>query len=371
MDQPVERQLSEAFLERLGPIISTVESQLRDLAQDQTTLQENVAQLSSELNMTQAELDKVHDTFARLPHYIAKLAAMKNTIVSATALSRKLQRRADQVAIGREKQAVKQQANRVKEQAYDQAVAAVRVAPSAPSQQQPSGKSSESISPTPPNTQIHDVPKTPTPSSMPASPSLLTVTSMKAATAAVAVLESATAKAVSMASRASSQSQQSQQSSSGLRLPFPLPAKPAFPVVSTMRPSSRSGSPSSSLSSGMSPLLSGKDSERDMTASPASATTSRSLDSGAGIDQSQEREDRFAQVSYGQDDASIAAVGSSEVEVVRLRRKKKSAPKSSASSISSISTNASTKKSQGTKTKSTKSTLGAQQAEQTDQKEIP
>ncbi|KAF9962083.1 hypothetical protein BGZ72_010689 [Mortierella alpina] len=78
------------------------------------------------------QLDNVHDTFAKLPLYIAKLNAMKNTIASVTVQSRKLKRRADQVAVGREKQAVKSQAARAKEQAYDQTVAAVPVANASP-----------------------------------------------------------------------------------------------------------------------------------------------------------------------------------------------------------------------------------------------
>ncbi|KAG0197408.1 hypothetical protein BGX28_009102 [Mortierella sp. GBA30] len=49
---------------------------------------------------------------------------MKNTVASVTAQSRKLKRKAEQVAAGREKQAIKKEAARAKEQAYDQAVAA-------------------------------------------------------------------------------------------------------------------------------------------------------------------------------------------------------------------------------------------------------
>ncbi|KAF9539365.1 hypothetical protein EC957_005463 [Mortierella hygrophila] len=124
MEESPEQLMSQALLEKLEPLIHTIESQLRDLGQGQVILQGNVAQLSSEINMTQAELDKVHDTFARLPHYIAKLTAMKNTIATVSVMSRKLKRRAEQVAIGREKQNNKAQAARAREQAYDQTIAA-------------------------------------------------------------------------------------------------------------------------------------------------------------------------------------------------------------------------------------------------------
>ncbi|KAF9128295.1 hypothetical protein BGW39_005201 [Mortierella sp. 14UC] len=132
MDDSPEHLMSQALLEKLEPLIHTIESQLRDLGQGQVILQGNIAQLSSELNMTQAELDRVHDTFARLPHYIAKLAAMKNTIANVSVMSRKLKRRAEQVTIGREKQNNKAQAARAREQAYDQTIAAVRSEASRP-----------------------------------------------------------------------------------------------------------------------------------------------------------------------------------------------------------------------------------------------
>ncbi|KAG0319230.1 hypothetical protein BGZ99_005231 [Dissophora globulifera] len=356
MDLSTEHQLSLALLEKLEPLVLTVQSQLRDLAQGQVILQSNIAQLSSELSITEAELDKVHDTFARLPHYVAKVTAIKNTIASVTVISRKLQRRADQVVIGREKQAARQLASRAKEQAYDQAVAAavVRTTPSGSSQEQDS------------LTQTHDRPGTPTRAPIPVSPSPLTATSMRAATAAVSVLESATAAAVSMASRAAASSaSQSPQSSSpipGLRLPFPLPAKPAFPVVSTMRPSSTSGSPTT-LPSTRAPQSSGRDSDRNTTGSPVSGN---SVDIHDRIQGEDGREDRFPQVSsLQQEDASSAAVGlSTEVEVVRLRRKKKKdTSKSSGSSTASVSTTASAKKTIGTKTKTSKSALGILQAE--------
>ncbi|KAF9352222.1 hypothetical protein BGX26_009926 [Mortierella sp. AD094] len=322
MDDSVEQQLSQALLEKLEPLINTVESQLRDLAQGQVLLQSNVAQLSSELSLTQVELDKVHDTFARLPHYVAKLAAMKNTIASVTALSRKLKRRADQVVIGREKQAAKILVARAKEQAYDQAVAAVQ-ATSTSSQPQSSRHSTSSMSSIPISSVAHDISGTPT------------------QTATMATGTGLVAGGVSI------QSPQSQQSSpaSSARLPFPLPAKPAFPVVSTMR---SSGSPPPSISPNMSSLLAGKISDRDMVVSPSSATTApnQSFDNTGQL---QERVDRFPQVSSIQDDASITAASSSEVEVVRLRRKKKPASRSSTSSIASISTTTSTKRGQGAK----------------------
>ncbi|KAG0015162.1 hypothetical protein BGZ80_010006 [Entomortierella chlamydospora] len=145
--------------------------------------------------------------------------------------------------------------------------------------------------------------------------------------------------------RVSIQSTQNQgPSPSSARLPFPLPAKPAFPIVSTMR---SSASPP--------PLLAGKISDRDIVASPSSATVvpTQSFDNTGQL---QERVDRFPQVSSLQDDASITAASSSEVEVVRLRRKKKPASKSSTSSIASISTTTSAKRGQGAK--NAKSVLG-------------
>ncbi|KAF9165874.1 hypothetical protein BGX20_000426 [Mortierella sp. AD010] len=310
MNDSVEQQLSQALLEKLEPLINTVESQLRDLAQGQVLLQSNVAQLSSELSLTQEELDKVHDTFARLPHYVAKLAAMKNTIASVTALSRKLKRRADQVVIGREKQAAKMQVARAKEQAYDQAIAAVQ-ATATSSQPQSSRHSSSSISSIPISSVAHD-------SGTPTQTTAMT-TGTGLVTGGVSI-----------------QSTQNQgPSPSSTRLPFPLPAKPAFPVVSTMR---SSGSPP--------PLLAGKISDRDIVASSSSATVV-STQSFDNTGQLQERVDRFPQVSSLQDDASITAASSSEVEVVRLRRKKK--PVSKSSSIASVSTTTSTKRGQGAK----------------------
>ncbi|KAF8980838.1 hypothetical protein BGZ46_003656 [Entomortierella lignicola] len=296
MEDSVEHQLSQALLEKLEPLINTVESQLRDLAQGQAILQNNVAQLSTELDLTQIELDKVHDTFARLPHYVAKLTAMKNTIASVTALSRKLKRRADQVAIGREKQAVKMQMARAKEQAYDQAVAAVQVTTfSSPLQ-----SSTSTASPAPISGQSQDI-----------------------------------------EGEACIQSPQSQSPSSmaSIRLPFPLPAKPAFPVVSTMRSSFPKASP----------LASGKMSDRDIVTSSPTAVSSPSFEADG---QPQERVDRFPQVSSIQDDGSTTVTNPSEVEVVRLRRKKKPASRSSTSSIASISTTTSIKPPrQSTKTK--------------------
>ncbi|KAF9205304.1 hypothetical protein BGZ49_004204 [Haplosporangium sp. Z 27] len=221
---------------------------------------------------------------------------MKNTIASVTALSRKLKRRADQVAIGREKQAVKMQMARAKEQAYDQAVAAVQVTTSS----SPLQSSTPTISPAPISGQSQDI-----------------------------------------EGEACIQSPQSQSPSSmaSIRLPFPLPAKPAFPVVSTMRSSFPKASP----------LASGKMSDRDIVTSSPTAVSSPSFETDG---QPQERVDRFPQVSSIQDDGSTAVTNPSEVEVVRLRRKKKPASRSSTSSIASISTTTSIKPPrQSTKTK--------------------
>ncbi|KAG0368849.1 hypothetical protein BGZ54_000989 [Gamsiella multidivaricata] len=337
MDESAEQQLNQALLEKLEPLINTIESQLRDLVQGQAILQSNVVEISSELNLTQEELERAYDTFARLPHYIAKLVAMKNTIASTTALSRKLKRRADQVAIGREKQAAKVLATRAKEQAYDQVVAAVQATMSPASQIQPSGQRSGTLPPAPPS----------------------------ASTASTSTVAPSTALS-SPEDNSPHQLMDNRQSSPMLpsRLPFPLPAKPAFPIVSTMRSSARTDSSPTSLAPRISTLLPGKVSDQSVVTSPISMTSNSTMRSDLEISIEQEgRVDRFPQVSSTQDDALIAAVGSSEVEVVRVRRKKKAASKSSASSsIASISTATSIKKSSGTKIKATK--LSAQQKDE-------
>ncbi|KAF9191787.1 hypothetical protein BGZ51_000134 [Haplosporangium sp. Z 767] len=301
------------------------------MTEGQAILHRQIAQLSSEVDMTQTELDKVHDTFARLPHYIAKLTAMRNTIASVTVLSRKLKRRADQVAIGREKQAAKMQVARAKEQAYDQAVAAVQASTSSDTVQPP-GQSSGSVSPSSTNSQHRERSRTPT---RMRSPSLMETNTIRGGR--------------------SSPSSRDQQSTSmpPIRLPFPLPAKPAFPIVSTTRLSSGSGSSSPSLlPQRTSPLLSERISERDLSKSPIPAIAGTGTPKAIGTDTmesialSPERIDRFPQVSsMSQDDTGVTTVSvSSEVEVVRLRRKKKAISKSSTSSLASISTNTSIKK---------------------------
>ncbi|KAK3841972.1 MAG: hypothetical protein J3R72DRAFT_146554 [Linnemannia gamsii] len=306
MEDSPEQFMSQALLEKLEPLIHTIESQLRDLGQGQVILQGNVAQLSSELNMTQAELDKVHDTFARLPHYIAKLTAMKNTIANVSVISRKLKRRAEQVAIGREKQNNKAQAARAREQAYDQTIAAVRSkipGPAASASTQPQAQSSSGT---------------------------------------------ASAGGTSSGQASSPLSPQSRPTLSmpSIRLPFPLPAKPAFPIVSTTRSSSGSGSPPPSSSQRLSPMLSGRGVETPTGTPPGELypeQTSERPDSNSNSPQ-QPLVDRFPQISVGTNDA-IQAVGSSpmEVEVMRLRRKKKAGSKSSASSVASTGTTSSKK----------------------------
>ncbi|KAK3808716.1 MAG: hypothetical protein J3Q66DRAFT_444620 [Benniella sp.] len=346
MSESAEQQLSQALLERLGPLIITVENQLKDLAQGQVLLQSNISALSTELDMTQTELDKVHDTFARLPHYVAKVVAMRNTIATVTTLSRKLKRRANQVATAREKQAVKAQATRAKEQAYDQAVAAVQAAPSTLPRPQVSRQSSASVLPSTLNSQAQDRPRTPTRITSTQGPTMASVPDTSAAS-----------------SQLPSQTQPSASAPASIGLPFPLPAKPAFPVVSAMRSSSRAGTPPPSLSPGISPLLSGKASSEEATTPPTSTSGTGALiggESEMGSEQGEqvERVDLFPQVSTALDDTLI---GGSEVEVVRVRRKKKVVTsKSSASSIASTSTTASSKKPQ-TKIKSTRSVLNAQQ----------
>ncbi|KAG0240376.1 hypothetical protein BGX31_001997 [Mortierella sp. GBA43] len=147
MSDSVDQLLSQALLEQLGPLINRVDKQLRDLAQVQVLLQGDIAEISGELESTQTELDRVHDTFARLPHYVAKVTAMKNTIASVTTLTKKLKRRASQVAVSREKQAVRAQVTKAKEQAYDQTIAAVQAAPSTPTRPSISRQASTSTIP--------------------------------------------------------------------------------------------------------------------------------------------------------------------------------------------------------------------------------
>ncbi|KAF9295047.1 hypothetical protein BGZ88_002855 [Linnemannia elongata] len=311
MEESPEQLMSQALLEKLEPLIHTIESQLRDLGQGQVILQGNVAQLSSELNMTQAELDKVHDTFARLPHYIAKLTAMKNTIATVSTLSRKLKRRAEQVAIGRAKQNNKAQAARAREQAYDQTIAAVR------------SRTSESTASASTEPQMQSI-------------SGAGTAGTEGGTSfnqAISPLSSQSRSTISMPS---------------IRLPFPLPAKPAFPIVSTTRSPSGTGSPPPSSSQRLSPMLSGR--------GTSTVTSTGDLGPEQAIEQTDSNSnspqqplvDRFPQISSTTDD-SIKAVGSSmEVEVVRLRRKKKAGSKSSASSVASTGTTGS-KKGQGGK----------------------
>ncbi|KAI8360635.1 hypothetical protein B0O80DRAFT_494785 [Mortierella sp. GBAus27b] len=322
MSDSVDQLLSQALLEQLGPLINRVDKQLRDLAQVQVLLQGDIAEISGELESTQTELDRVHDTFARLPHYVAKVTAMKNTIASVTTLTKKLKRRASQVAVSREKQAVRAQVTKAKEQAYDQTIAAVQAAPSTPTRPSISRQASTSTIPVRPHSPASERPNTPTrPSST--------------------LIQGAVTKPAVTSSTSSSTS-----------LPFPLPTKPAIPAISAIRPSSRPGTPPSH-SPGISPRLSGKPSSREATPPPTSesSVTAIGTESEAASEQGEQvaRVDLFPQVS------SIGA----EVEVVRVRRKKVVAPKSSASSIASTSTTAS-KKTPSSKTKSTRSAQAQQ-----------
>ncbi|KAI7828013.1 hypothetical protein BC939DRAFT_475055 [Gamsiella multidivaricata] len=66
MDESAEQQLNQALLEKLEPLINTIESQLRDLVQGQAILQSNVVEISSELNLTQEELERAYDTATAL-----------------------------------------------------------------------------------------------------------------------------------------------------------------------------------------------------------------------------------------------------------------------------------------------------------------
>ncbi|KAF9127081.1 hypothetical protein BGX30_014948 [Mortierella sp. GBA39] len=308
MEESPEQLMSQALLEKLEPLIHTIESQLRDLGQGQVILQGNVAQLSSEINMTQAELDKVHDTFARLPHYIAKLTAMKNTIATVSVMSRKLKRRAEQVAIGREKQNNKAQAARAREQAYDQTIAAV--------QSRTSGSTASAST----------------------EPQMQSSSGEGAAGTARGV-------SINQAFPPLSPQNSSTISMPSIRLPFPLPAKPAFPIVSTSRSSSGTGSPPPSSSLRLSPMLSGRGAETSTVTSTGELGPDQAIEQADSNSNSPQQPlvDRFPQISSTTDD-SIKAVGlSMEVEVMRLRRKKKAGTKSSASSVASTGTTGSKK----------------------------
>lgn len=232
---------------------------------------------------------------------------MKNTIATVSVMSRKLKRRAEQVAIGREKQSNKAQAARAREQAYDQTIAAV--------QSRTSG-STASASP---------------------EPQMQSSSVAGAAGAAGGALINQAFSPLSPQSRSTI-------SMPSIRLPFPLPAKPAFPIVSTTRSSSGTESPPPSSSQRLSPMLSGRGVE-------TSTVTTGELGPEQAIEQADSNSnspqqplvDRFPQITSTTDD-SIKAVGSSmEVEVVRLRRKKKAGSKSSASSVASTGTTGSKK----------------------------
>ncbi|KAI9231826.1 MAG: hypothetical protein BYD32DRAFT_429884 [Podila humilis] len=300
-----ELQVSQSLLEKLEPLIRTVEHQLMELGQGQILLQNHVSQMSSELALSQTELDKVQDTFAKLPHYIAKITAMKNMIASVQIQSRKVKRRAELVVIGREKQANKQQAARAKEKAYDQAIAAVKVSPTTAS---PTDSLPEPTKDT--ETSSSDRPSTPSIQSI-----------GKSIVAGVA---------------------NSLQPPKGIRspvnLPFPLPAKPAFPVVSTRSPN---GSPPPGLSQRLSPLLSRRSTGRENSASPTGGPASDEVSIRSGSteppesdDVPEDRVDRFPEISAMD---NVAATVGSEVEVVRVvRRKKKTSSRSNASSTSTL-----------------------------------
>ncbi|KAG0056090.1 hypothetical protein BGZ83_006351 [Gryganskiella cystojenkinii] len=298
-DWAMEQQFSQALLEKLEPLILNVDRQLRDLGQGQTILQEQMSQLSLELGASQSELDRVHDTFARLPHYIAKVAAMKNTIASVTVQSKKLKKRSDLVVLGREKQLAKAQASRAKEQAYDQTIAAVK-GPAGPSTPTASATSPRPLSP--------------------GSASPLAKSSVSTATSGGTIFMSPNTSSSSLLAPVRTPIMAESISTTPSRtLPFPLPAKPAFPIVSTTRPPS-SASPSP----------------------PPSTTASIIMDTASPP---QDPVDRFPQVSSSagggtdqDDDELAAAISPLAVEVVRLRRKKKTGSKSSLNSTTSTST---------------------------------
>ncbi|KAG0362022.1 hypothetical protein BG005_006834 [Podila minutissima] len=297
-----ELQLSQSLLEKLEPLIRTVERQLMELGQGQVILQNHVSQLSSELALSQTELDKVQDTFSKLPHYVAKITAMKNTIASVQVQSRKVKRRAELVVIGREKQANKQQAAKAKEKAYDQAIAAVKV-------------------PTPTTASPRDsISEIPASSDRPNTPSIQSI-------------------GKSIVAGLANSLQPPKDIKSPVSLPFPLPAKPAFPVVSTRSPN---GSPPPGLSNRLSPLLSRQSTGRENSASPTGGPASDEVSIRSGSTEplepsdvpAEDRVDRFPEISAMDD---IAATVSSEVEVVRVvRRKKKMSSRSNTSSTSTL-----------------------------------
>jgi len=233
---------------------------------------------------------------------------MKNTIATVSVISRKLKRRAEQVAIGRAKQNNKAQAARAREQAYDQTIAAV--------QSRTSGSTA----------------------------SALTEPQMQSSSGAGAAGTAGGASANQAISPLSPQSR-STISMPSIRLPFPLPAKPAFPIVSTTRSSSGTGSPPPSSSQRLSPMLSGRGVEISTVTSTGELCPEQAIEQADSNSNSPQQPlvDRFPQISSTTDD-SIKAVGSSmEVEVVRLRRKKKAGSKSSASSVASTGTTGSKK----------------------------
>ncbi|KAG0020545.1 hypothetical protein BGZ82_011571 [Podila clonocystis] len=302
-----ELQLSQSLLEKLEPLIRTVERQLMELGQGQFILQNHVSQLSSELALSQTELDKVQDTFSKLPHYVAKIAAVKNTIASVQIQSRKVKRRAELVVIGREKQANKQQAARAKEKAYDQAIAAVKVP--TPTTASPRDSISEAKEA-----------ETSSSSDRPNTPSIQSI-------------------GKSIVAGLANSLQPPKDTKSPVSLPFPLPAKPAFPVVSTRSPN---GSPPPGLSNRLSPLLSRRSTGRESSASPTGGPASDEVSIRSGSTEplepdgvpTEDRVDRFPEISSMDD---IAATVSSEVEVVRVvRRKKKTSSRSNASSTSTL-----------------------------------
>ncbi|KAG0331110.1 hypothetical protein BG004_001821 [Podila humilis] len=292
----------------------------------QASLQEHISKLSSELTLSQSELDKVQDTFAKVPHYVAKVTAMRNSLTSMQALARKVKRRTELVVIGREKQANKQHAARAKEKAYDQSIAAIKV---------PSPATTATIGT--PTSQVDYYPtkdmlstSSSSTSDRPSTPNSIHSIG-KSIVATVASSLQATAS--------------SSKSAVNLNLPFPLPAKPAFPVVSTRSPN---GSPPPGLTQKLSPLLSRQSTVRESSASPTgrnSMSDDVSIRSSSGsvilpvVDADEPamegRVDRFPEIS-AIDEGTSTNVGA-EVEVVRVvRRKKKTPSRSSTCSTATL-----------------------------------
>ncbi|KAF9976910.1 hypothetical protein BGZ73_007527 [Actinomortierella ambigua] len=200
-----EALLSQGLLGKIEPLVQTIESQLKDLEQGQALILNNVATLSHDLALSEAQLNQVVDIFAQLPHYVAKVNAMKTTMSNLHTLNKKIKRRAELVCSGRERQAVREQETRAREQAFDRVIAAVEAPTTSDNRSSPTSTGSSSGG-------------------------------LGGNNSHMAGGASAAGAGVGAPG-----------------LPFPLPAKPAFPIVSKRSPNSSgaaSPAPPSSLREG-------------------------------------------------------------------------------------------------------------------------